>query len=39
MFRYKGVLFFFYSNEGSPSEPKHVQVRSGSREDLAEFFS
>ena len=30
--RYKGFRFFFYSNEGSPREPVHVHVRSGSSE-------
>jgi hypothetical protein len=32
VFRYKGFRFFFYSNEGSPREPVHVHVRSGSCE-------
>ena len=32
MFRYRGFRFFFYSNEGSPREPLHVHVRSGSGE-------
>ena len=32
VFRYKGFRFFFYSNEGSPREPVHVHVRSGSSE-------
>ena len=27
VFRYKGFLFFFYSNEGQPREPAHVHVR------------
>ena len=27
VFRYKGLRFFFYSNEGSPREPLHVHVR------------
>ena len=26
IFRYKGLSFFFYSNEGSPREPVHVHV-------------
>ncbi|MBL8328841.1 MAG: DUF4160 domain-containing protein [Rubrivivax sp.] len=30
--RYKGFRFFFYSNEGSPREPVHVDVRLGSSE-------
>ena len=29
IFRYKGLSFFFYSNEGSPREPVHVHVRGG----------
>ena len=32
VFRYKDFRFFFYSNEGSPREPVHVHVRSGSSE-------
>ena len=32
VFRYKGLRFYFYSNEGSPREPVHVHVRSGSSE-------
>jgi Domain of unknown function (DUF4160) len=32
VFRYKGFRFFFYSNEGSPREPVHVHVRSGTSE-------
>lgn len=24
VFRYKGLRFFFYSNEGSPREPVHI---------------
>ena len=27
VFRYKGSLFFFYSNEGQPREPAHVHDR------------
>ena len=27
VFRYKGLRFFFYSNEGSPREPLHIHVR------------
>lgn len=27
IFRYKGLRFFFYSNEGSPREPLHIHVR------------
>ena len=26
IFRYKGLRFFFYSNEGDPREPVHVHV-------------
>ena len=29
IFRYKGLRFFFYSNEGNPREPIHVHVRGG----------
>ena len=32
VFRYRGFRFFFHSNEGSPREPLHVHVRSGSSE-------
>ncbi len=32
VFRNKGFLFFFYSNEGSPREPVHVHVRAGGSE-------
>ena len=32
VFRYRGFRFFFYSNEGSPREPLHVRIRSGSSE-------
>ena len=31
-FPLQGFRFFFYSNEGSPREPVHVHVRSGSSE-------
>jgi hypothetical protein len=30
--RYKGFRFFFYSNEGSPREPLHVDVRAAGGE-------
>lgn len=30
--RYKGLRFFFYSNEGSPREPIHVHVRGDGSE-------
>ena len=26
IFRWKGYRFFFYSNEGDPSEPVHIHV-------------
>ncbi len=26
IFRYRGFMFFFYSNEGVPREPVHVHV-------------
>lgn len=32
IFRYKGLRFFFYSNEGSPREPVHVHVRGSDSE-------
>lgn len=32
VFRYKGFRFFFYSNEGSPREPVHMNVRAGASE-------
>jgi len=34
--RHKGYRFFFYSNEGDPSEPLHVHVRKG--ESVAKFW-
>jgi len=34
--RYKGYRFFFYSNEGDPSEPLHIHVRKG--ENIAKFW-
>ena len=34
--RWKGYKFFFYSNEGEPSEPLHVHVRKG--ENVAKFW-
>ncbi|UGQ46831.1 DUF4160 domain-containing protein [Massilia endophytica] len=30
LLRYKGNVFFFFSNEGLPREPPHVHVRHGS---------
>ncbi|WP_240721777.1 DUF4160 domain-containing protein [Halomonas marinisediminis] len=32
IFRYKGIRFFFYSNEGNPLEPIHVHAESGDGE-------
>lgn len=29
LLRYKGSVFFFFSNEGRPREPPHVHVRHG----------
>jgi hypothetical protein len=29
LLRYKGSVFFFFSNEGQPREPPHVHVRQG----------
>ncbi len=34
--RYKGYRFFFYSNEGDPSEPLHIHIRKG--ENVAKFW-
>ncbi|WP_237574250.1 MULTISPECIES: DUF4160 domain-containing protein [Burkholderiaceae] len=28
VFRYKGIRFFFYLNEGTPREPLHIHARS-----------
>lgn len=36
VFRYKGFRFFFYSNEGQPTEPSHIHVEKGG--DEAEFW-
>ncbi len=27
VFRYKGIRFFFYSDEGAPREPMHIHAR------------
>jgi hypothetical protein len=27
VFRYKGIRFFFYSDEGTPREPLHIHAR------------
>ncbi|WP_111413851.1 DUF4160 domain-containing protein [Halomonas lactosivorans] len=32
VFRYKGIRFFFYSNEGNPLEPMHIHAESGGGE-------
>ncbi|WP_321576950.1 DUF4160 domain-containing protein [Paraburkholderia atlantica] len=29
-FRYNGIRFFFYSNEGDPREPVHIHAQRGS---------
>lgn len=36
VFRYKGYRFFFYSNEGNPSEPLHIHVIKG--DSVAKFW-
>ncbi|OOF36903.1 DUF4160 domain-containing protein [Rodentibacter heidelbergensis] len=30
--RFKGYVFFFYSNEGNPLEPAHIHVRNADSE-------
>ena len=30
--RFKGYVFFFYSNEGNPLEPAHIHVRNAESE-------
>lgn len=30
--RFKGYIFFFYSNEGNPIEPAHIHVRNAESE-------
>ena len=30
--RFKGHVFFFYSNEGNPLEPAHIHVRNAESE-------
>ena len=30
--RFKGYIFFFYSNEGNPLEPAHIPVRNAESE-------
>jgi hypothetical protein len=32
VFRYNGVRYFFYSNEGSPREPVHIHAQRGDAE-------
>ena len=32
VFRYNGVRYFFYSNEGSPREPVHIHAERGDAE-------
>lgn len=32
VFKYKGIRFFFYSNEGNPREPLHIHARAGGKE-------
>ncbi len=32
VFRYKGIRFFFFSNEGNPLEPMHIHAESGDGE-------
>ncbi|MBF1803155.1 DUF4160 domain-containing protein [Alloalcanivorax profundimaris] len=32
VFRYKGIRFFFYSNEGNPRERVHIHAESGEGE-------
>lgn len=34
--RWKGYRFFFYSNEGDPSEPVHVHIRK--ERNVAKFW-
>jgi hypothetical protein len=32
VFRYNGIRFFFYSNEGTPLEPIHIHAQLGDAE-------
>lgn len=32
VFKYKGIRFFFYSNEGDPREPVHIHARTGGKD-------
>ena len=34
--RFKGYIFFFYSNEGNPLEPAHIHIRN--TESEAKFW-
>ena len=36
VFTYRGIKFFFFSNEGTPREPIHIHVRNGVK--LAKFW-
>ena len=36
VFRYKGIRFIFYSNEGDPREPLHIHAESS--EGRAKFW-
>jgi hypothetical protein len=36
VFTWNGYRFFFFSNEGTPQEPRHIHVRKG--EKLAKFW-
>lgn len=36
VFRYKGIRFVFYSNEGDPREPAHIHAESS--EGKAKFW-
>jgi hypothetical protein len=32
VFRYKGIRFYFFSNEGNPREPAHIHADRGDAE-------
>lgn len=32
VFKYKGIRFFFYSNEGNPREPVHIHAKAGGKD-------
>jgi hypothetical protein len=38
VFRWKKYRFYFWSNEGSPSEPIHIHVEKGKSEAEAVFW-